>query len=992
MLFKCCKTILRLFGIFVLSGLSSVAVSQTFNFTDALALIDDEGFIVVPDTYTSIGNSAFSYTSVVDVTLPESIQSIGQYAFSDTPNLRKINIPSSITTINVGVFENSGIEEIHIPDHIARIEDYAFQGSNLLTIELPPNIYIDNYAFYSSALKHLKIGDNTSVGNSAFASLANLLSLELGANVGSSSSAYQGMHNLKTLITSTNVGCNQCYSGITFGNDSGNSLTTVILRNDVSLRALFYYKSYSRNVDIFVEADNSGNSNASTRVEANSVTVISPYEVTYPIAVGPHGVCSLGDNDNDGYNDCYDQFPNDSDRWFEYGESPETNTTNLVHSDNDGLADIFDQYPTINNVEGFGENRDQSEYELDTDYDGINNYQDIDDDDDGLLDIYEPFYGTNPLIPDSDFDGTLDGLDAFPLDNTESLDTDSDGIGNNADTDDDNDGHLDLLDAFPVDASEWMDSDLDGVGNNADTDDDNDGVLDEEDAFPFTASESVDNDGDGVGDNADAFPNDSSESLDTDLDGIGNNEDPDDDNDGVADAEDSDPLNDAIGALESQNLFVMGNPVAVNGYLSTISVGYDVSDANNQLTGIGFRVHYDSEIFSLSAVENILSDSVVVGGMGPYQDIEDFDNDGTTDSYLVFGWASINGDWPNTTLAAKLSDIQFFVNWNNYEAASSTSTINFSVVDNSQGYEANAANYSINVLPATWDFDGDGTGDALTDGLMLLRYVFGVPSVDITTGALSANATLSPPQVVDGIKRAMPVADIDGNGSTDALTDGLLLLRYLFSLRGDMLIGDAVSPNATRTTAEEIEQYIELYMPDGLMPPVQSEQNFMVGDWKLAAIPQKKEVGQTTTWGDLWSYTQSVFESCVADDIYRFGEDGTFEYLINGSTYMSSELNPLYEWNNEGPSSCASPLAPWNESDIYTYSFDENNSLLTVIGRGAYIALAHVANGTDDLETAADAPESISYDYTKISDTEILLEIDAFDDLYRYTLERVLGN
>ena len=54
-----------------------------------------------------------------------------------------------------------------------------------------------------------------------------------------------------------------------------------------------------------------------------------------------------------------------------------------------------------------------------------------------------------------------------------------------------------LLDAFPLDANEWMDSDLDGVGNNADTDDDNDGVTDDEDAFPYTASESVDTDGDG---------------------------------------------------------------------------------------------------------------------------------------------------------------------------------------------------------------------------------------------------------------------------------------------------------------------------------------------------------------------------------------------------------------------------------------------------------------------------------------------------------------
>ncbi|MCX6068795.1 MAG: hypothetical protein NT121_24100, partial [Chloroflexi bacterium] len=44
-------------------------------------------------------------------------------------------------------------------------------------------------------------------------------------------------------------------------------------------------------------------------------------------------------------------------------------------------------------------------------------------------------------------DGALDAVDAFPLDKNESLDTDQDGLGNNADTDDDNDGVLDTADA-----------------------------------------------------------------------------------------------------------------------------------------------------------------------------------------------------------------------------------------------------------------------------------------------------------------------------------------------------------------------------------------------------------------------------------------------------------------------------------------------------------------------------------------------------------------
>ena len=83
---------------------------------------------------------------------------------------------------------------------------------------------------------------------------------------------------------------------------------------------------------------------------------------------------------------------------------------------------------------------------------------------------------------DSDGDGVPDGIDVFPFDPTETIDSDSDGTGNNADTDDDNDGVHDSIDDFPLDASENLDTDGDGTGNNADTDDDGDGYTDIEEA------------------------------------------------------------------------------------------------------------------------------------------------------------------------------------------------------------------------------------------------------------------------------------------------------------------------------------------------------------------------------------------------------------------------------------------------------------------------------------------------------------------------------
>lgn len=114
--------------------------------------------------------------------------------------------------------------------------------------------------------------------------------------------------------------------------------------------------------------------------------------------------------------------------------------------------------------------------------------------------------------------------------------------------DSDGDGINDGDDAFPNDPNEFVDTDGDGVGNEADTDDDGDGVRDEDDDFPLdpTRSMDIDSDGDGVSDARDAFPNDPTESADTDSDGVGNGADEDDDGDGTPDAEEervgSDPL------------------------------------------------------------------------------------------------------------------------------------------------------------------------------------------------------------------------------------------------------------------------------------------------------------------------------------------------------------------------------------------------------------------------------------------------------------------
>ena len=55
--------------------------------------------------------------------------------------------------------------------------------------------------------------------------------------------------------------------------------------------------------------------------------------------------------------------------------------------------------------------------------------------------------------------------------------------------------------------------------------------------------------------------------------------------------------------------------------------------------------------------------------------------------------------------------------------------------------------------------------------------------------------------------------DIDGNGAADALTDGLLVIRYLFGLRGAALIQSAVGTGAQRSTAADIGTYLQSITP-----------------------------------------------------------------------------------------------------------------------------------------------------------------------------------
>jgi len=296
----------------------------------------------------------------------------------------------------------------------------------------------------------------------------------------------------------------------------------------------------------------------------------------------PTNLTADDDDDDDGHSDAYE---------VACGSDPLLATDMPTDNEADGVCDALD--PDDDN-DGVNDTDDLWPYDStewsDADGDGEGDNRDMDDDNDGWWDSCDQsawlaaqnsstIEGLNyfPSQTGGIASTCPDNTDAFPNDGTEWVDTDGDGVGNNADIDDDGQisgnaeapGNNDWTDAEeeacgtdPLDPSSVpADNDGDYICDIVDTDDDNDGVPDSLDAFPTDETEAADNDGDGLGeavdddDDNDGWTDvDEASCLtdplntmevptDNDRDGECDLVDGDDDNDGVIDLDDAFPNN-----------------------------------------------------------------------------------------------------------------------------------------------------------------------------------------------------------------------------------------------------------------------------------------------------------------------------------------------------------------------------------------------------------------------------------------------------------------
>ena len=84
--------------------------------------------ITIPNSVTSIGNSAFSFCiGLTSIEIPNSVTSIEKNAFIYCIGLTSIIIPNSVTSIgNYVFFECSGLTSVTILNSVAFIGDYTF--------------------------------------------------------------------------------------------------------------------------------------------------------------------------------------------------------------------------------------------------------------------------------------------------------------------------------------------------------------------------------------------------------------------------------------------------------------------------------------------------------------------------------------------------------------------------------------------------------------------------------------------------------------------------------------------------------------------------------------------------------------------------------------------------------------------------------------------------------------------------------------------------
>ena len=193
------------------------AKETNYTIPDSVTTIGDHAFsgcesltnINIPNSVTTIGNSAFwGCDSLTNINIPNSVTTIGEHAFCGFKSLVNINIPNSVTTIGEYAFIGcKSLTNINIPNSVTTIGVGAFSGCDSLTsINIPNSVRtIGNSTFDGcDSLTSINIPNSvTTIRKSAFWGCKSLTNINIPNSVTTiEDGAFRGCENLPSRIQS----------------------------------------------------------------------------------------------------------------------------------------------------------------------------------------------------------------------------------------------------------------------------------------------------------------------------------------------------------------------------------------------------------------------------------------------------------------------------------------------------------------------------------------------------------------------------------------------------------------------------------------------------------------------------------------------------------------------------------------------------------------------------------------------------------------------
>ena len=192
--------------------LSSPQIPKSLRYFGGYALENTKWMSNQKGDFVTIGDGILiKYIGESEIkSIPDSIKTVGSYAFAGNKNLKNVMIPSSVNVVQNSAFEGcEKLENIYMPASVEKLGQRAFYGcKSLKKIDLTERMsVIENYCFSKSGLEEIRIPKNvTSINKAAFESCKSLRNVMIGDGVKKICEAsFKDCTSLKRIVFPKNV-------------------------------------------------------------------------------------------------------------------------------------------------------------------------------------------------------------------------------------------------------------------------------------------------------------------------------------------------------------------------------------------------------------------------------------------------------------------------------------------------------------------------------------------------------------------------------------------------------------------------------------------------------------------------------------------------------------------------------------------------------------------------------------------------------------------